>query len=184
MVSWLVVAFRRWGCPEWAALSSPFLTNSCRHYFLKHLADVVNGNSKRKHDVDVPEKGIQPADREHQSGRVAGVTKRLNSRSARAIQKVEDGESRSISSPDYVSGALRNPRENRYIWSISRLRFAVYVGDFGNARPSNSRPPSTESPAFRKTWSTLRSRAKALPQAPRKVLALRDRTPHSDIASG
>ena len=85
-------------------MHSSLLTTLVRHYFLKHLADVVNGNAKRKHDADVPEKGIRPTDHERRSWKVAGVIKRLNPRSARATLKVEDGDSQSTPSPDCVSG--------------------------------------------------------------------------------
>jgi len=141
-----------------------FLIARRRHYFLKHLADVVNSGAKRKRDPDVPEKGIQPNHHKQRSGKVARVTKRLNPLTPRTIQKAEDGESRSTSSPDYISGMSHNHCEKLYVWSIS-------CWDFRNNRPSDSHPPLAESPAVQTSQPTLWSRTKALPEAPRKTLA-------------
>ena len=92
-------------------LRLPPLTTRCRHYFLKHLAGVVNGSAKRKHDVGVSEKGTKPADHEHRSAIVTGVTKRLKPRSARAVQRTDDEESRSTPSPDCTSGVFHSPHK-------------------------------------------------------------------------
>jgi len=128
-VSWFVVTFRRWGFAVTVTSSrSASLTTRRRHYFLKHLADVVNSNAKRKRDADVPEKGIQPNHHNQRSGKVAGVIKRFNPRSARPIQKAEDGESRSTSSPDCVSGMFYNPYPQLHMWSISRRGFQKQSG--------------------------------------------------------
>lgn len=53
----------------------------CRHYFLQHLASVVNNNSKQGHDLDVSEKNIQLHEYEHRSRTVSGLLRRFKSRS-------------------------------------------------------------------------------------------------------
>ena len=98
------------GCGSYQLLRPRFCSPSrCRHYFLKHLADVVNSNAKRKHEVDDSEKGIQPTDHEHRSGEMAGVIKRPKPRSTYTARTVEEGyeEPQSTPSSDWTSGMSR-----------------------------------------------------------------------------
>jgi hypothetical protein len=85
-------------------VASDFAHRCRRHYFLKHLADVVNDNAKRKHDINISDKGVQPNNHEHRSGKVAGVVKRSNSRLIRAATP----------SLDWTSSVSRYPYDHLY----------------------------------------------------------------------
>ena len=118
----------------------------CRHYFLKHLIDVVNSNAKRKRDANDSEKEIPRDEHDHRSDKVAGVSKRLKPETP---------------SLDLTSGLCRFSYGNLYAQPNSNSRFATYLWDIDNALLSNSHPSWTESAAVQ-TWSTLSTCEEAL----------------------
>ena len=63
------------GCRDILFLN--YTRHRCRHYFLQHLASVVNHNAGQGHDFDVSEKDIQLSEYEHRGRRVAGLFKRF-----------------------------------------------------------------------------------------------------------
>ncbi|KAF9644533.1 TrkH-domain-containing protein [Thelephora ganbajun] len=71
MVSWVVVMFRR-------------------HYFIKHLVDVVERNAKRRREIEAHNAGFRPVNADNQFTNSTGVMHRTKPPSTHVIRRVDE----------------------------------------------------------------------------------------------
>lgn len=74
-----------------------------RHYFIKHLVDVVERNAKRKREIEARNAGIPPIDIDNRSTEPTGLMHRTKSPpSVHAIRRVDEAP-QPIQSTDWNS---------------------------------------------------------------------------------